>query len=90
MKLKKNVKKLKQKLAIYNSRNVNKKIKKRYENIKNRQAIRETWCNPISYKHPQNAWQCLFLIGQSHSRDFQKSLDDEFNLCTNYVHLDDE
>lgn len=49
------------------------------ENIKNRQAIRETWCNPISYKHPQNAWQCLFLIGQSHSRDFQKSLDDEFN-----------
>lgn len=48
------------------------------ENIKNRQAIRETWCNPVLYKHSHNAWQCLFLIGQSDSQDLQIIVQAEF------------
>lgn len=48
------------------------------ENVKNRQVIRETWCNPVAYGHSKNSWQCLFLIGQSESVDIQNSLSEEF------------
>lgn len=48
------------------------------KNVQNRQIIRETWCNPVLYKHSQNAWQCLFLIGKVDSSDLHDSLQEEF------------
>lgn len=47
-------------------------------NLKNRQVIRETWCNSVAYGHSINSWQCLFLIGQSESAEIQDSLSEEF------------
>ena len=48
------------------------------EHFEQRQAIRQTWCDPANFSQvPQHAWHCVFLIGQTMNNNHSSMLQSE-------------